>query len=467
MTKERRAALVPEPTKKERLAKIMRRTGDQSEVRTRNNVNTATYVDAARRGDLDVLKQIHEHESDLVKELPEINSTTALHAAMLDLDNPQFLDPTIEFLLENFPNADLCKDRDSNLPIHIATIAGNMPALKKISTAMKNKGRDITQLFNSYADTPLHKAAKNNDQDAVRLLVEAGISPDCKKKSGTTTYPTPIEAAAANGSQETLKYLLEKQNEIDSHGGTKSPFDSKKAIKTAYRKGNIDTLSTLLTAGGDAAHLYALTKTKPEVKDFKRAVKKEFCNLIKVIEEKDCEAVTFHLGRIDKLENGAAIKSAVLNMHDQQHSIKYLLNAAYLSKKPDVFALLQDEGADVNIGRDHSLTMEKSRFPRAIKSSNVKTKSETMNVRYAGRFTGFMKRVEEARAGSQQNATEPAGQDEPFAPSREGLGNRSEHDRLTTSPSKQPLLAPLERKKASNKVAPLPSIRGYGSQNSR
>ena len=399
MSKETRGADVPAPTKKQRFYSAIHRAGDRSETRTFLNSLAASYCDAAKSCDIEELRYLHGNFEKYLKYMPQVNSTTALHAlayqGVTDVGEDD-RSATVDFLLEKFPNADLARDRDGNLPIHIAATGESQKTIEILCQSMSEKGRNIVQ-FNKYGDTALHKAAKKDNLDAAKCLVAAGISPDCKKKSKTATYLTPIEAAATSGSQEVLKHLLEKQNEIDSHGGTKSPFDSKKAIKTAYRKGDVATLSTLLAAGGDAAHLYALRKLKPEVKNFKRVVKEEFRNLVQVITDKDCKSVKFHLNRIDSLQNGAAIKSAVLNMHDQQHPLKYVLNAAYLSKKPDVFALLQDEGANVEIGRDHSLEMKKSKRPRASKSSKEKTKSETMYVRYPGRFQDFMERVEEIR----------------------------------------------------------------------
>jgi len=110
-----------------------------------------------------------------------------------------------------------------------------------------------------YADyTPLHYATLLNRGEHIRLLIQAGCSPDLE----TDTGMSPLHAAADEGSDVSVKVLLEnganpaKMSEeriINNNDVPRRGFGNMNAATMAAKKGHVAALRALQEFGGAAA----------------------------------------------------------------------------------------------------------------------------------------------------------------------------------------------------------------------
>lgn len=91
--------------------------------------------------------------------------------------------------------------------VHACARTGRVDRLR----ALLAKNPDLIKAVNSEGETPVHQAAKYNQMEALRFLVEQGGDVNARANQRTT----PLHLAAAFGEIEAVKYLLEKGAEVD------------------------------------------------------------------------------------------------------------------------------------------------------------------------------------------------------------------------------------------------------------
>ena len=116
--------------------------------------------------------------------------------------------------------------------------AGDHEALR---TALHRPGVDAN-VREIDGTTPLHWAARNDDADAVRLLLKAGARADVVNRYGVT----PIALAAANGNAAIVDALI-----VAGADPNTTPPAGEPALMTATRAGSVDTVNCLLAHGAD------------------------------------------------------------------------------------------------------------------------------------------------------------------------------------------------------------------------
>jgi ankyrin repeat protein len=90
--------------------------------------------------------------------------------------------------------------------------------------------------------TPLHWAARQDDEDIAQLLIDRGADVNAANRFGVT----PIQLAATNGSRGMIARLLDagaNPNDVSDNGQT--------VLMTASHSGNVEAVKTLLTYGAD------------------------------------------------------------------------------------------------------------------------------------------------------------------------------------------------------------------------
>jgi len=158
---------------------------------TRGPPPAISLVDAARYGDVAALKQHLQAGTDLNATFS--GWTVAHYAASYGHG------AVLKFLHQAGFNLD-AKTWDGSTPAHLAAANGKAGALEALAEA----GADLETPDRALGRTPTHTAAYSSVV-ALRFLIKAGVDLNAKDNKGNT----PADLAARNNYQEALKMILE------------------------------------------------------------------------------------------------------------------------------------------------------------------------------------------------------------------------------------------------------------------
>lgn len=98
-------------------------------------------------------------------------------------------------------------------------------------------------------------AAANCDQKAIQILLDAGISPNCRADANHnlpgSTAPWSFLSSKCQGSVKTLKMFISKGYDVNLQNKTPGNKSSSTALHAAAIVGNIEAVQTLLDHGAD------------------------------------------------------------------------------------------------------------------------------------------------------------------------------------------------------------------------
>ncbi len=92
--------------------------------------------------------------------------------------------------------------------VHACARAGWVGRLRKLLA----REPELIKAVNSDGETPVHQAARSNEMEALRFLVQQGGDINARANQGVT----PLHLAAAFGGLEAVAYLLENGAEVDA-----------------------------------------------------------------------------------------------------------------------------------------------------------------------------------------------------------------------------------------------------------
>ena len=191
---------------------------------------------AAENGYLDIIKYLIE-EVGLDKNAVDKDGNTALHQAA----KGGYLE-TVKYLVEKELNLEAV-DADGNTALHIAAEYGNLEALQYLV----ERGLNIGNL-NNYGQSALHLAASSFHSDLATLkylIEEVGLDKNAVDHNGRTA----LHLAAKYGNSETVKYLVEKELNIEAVDA-----DGNTALHLAVKEKNISNhlgIKALIESGAD------------------------------------------------------------------------------------------------------------------------------------------------------------------------------------------------------------------------
>lgn len=157
------------------------------------------------------------------------------------------------------------QEKVKNLDLIDYAAKGNLEKVKELLE--KNCDVDVVD---SWGDTPLHEAVRNNHKEIAKLLLEYKSDPNRKNRCGST----PLHRAVVNHYTEIAKLLLmnnAKINTQDSYGDT--------PLHDAVNKNHIEIIELLLHHGADVT---IKNKKNETALDF--AKEKNLTKIIKLLE---------------------------------------------------------------------------------------------------------------------------------------------------------------------------------------
>ncbi|XP_034242517.1 ankyrin repeat domain-containing protein 16-like [Thrips palmi] len=201
---------------------------------------------AAQSGNIPVLRYLSEvcnSETNHV-DITNLAGKTALHEACQN-SQPE----AVAYLLSKGANARAIKQADWT-PLMLACTKTGKKALACCQLLLENGGSALLRDKNKDGWNSIHVAVREGDTSIVKLLLEA--DPDCKEVTmRSNNGRTPLHTAALHGCTEVVKQLLNISavdlNSKDSCGAT--------PVHDAVRSGNVETFTTLVTAGANLSLL--------------------------------------------------------------------------------------------------------------------------------------------------------------------------------------------------------------------
>jgi uncharacterized protein len=201
----------------------------------------ASVVDAARTGDLEVMKRLVEEEDCDVDE--KVIGCTPLHYAVfynnmavveylvsqsvqlnqMDLSGLTALAwaverqnlPLVRYLLECQAHADI-RDNTGATALHKAVLKGNMGIVRAL-VELGHANVNIKTKEEAGANTPLHEASASGALDVVAYLLDHGADPLAKNAQGRT----PLYRAVVKNKVDVVRLLVQRGadvNQADSVG---------------------------------------------------------------------------------------------------------------------------------------------------------------------------------------------------------------------------------------------------------
>ncbi|OAD22583.1 ankyrin repeat protein, partial [Candidatus Thiomargarita nelsonii] len=179
-------------------------------------------LDAAKNGDLKLLKKLHRNGKGVPLTVKDAEGWTALHQAAVSSQNDRSklhklslsnqIDIT-KFLIDNGVNTDE-KDVDDWTPLMVASVNGHTDIVKTLI----EKGADVNARDKN-GMTALHGAAVNGYYDIAELLVNNGAEVNAGDKNGMT----PLKMAESVNRTDMIDFLirhcaeaeLEKEGQVE------------------------------------------------------------------------------------------------------------------------------------------------------------------------------------------------------------------------------------------------------------
>jgi ankyrin repeat protein len=118
-----------------------------------------------------------------------------------------------------------------------------LPLLRESSGTVPPARRELSQLGIPYAPSEFLTRVKQQDADAVRLFLEAGMSPDVADESGQTA----LMWAAAHGNTAIAQALLAKGANVNA----RTSYGINSALTVSARKGDARVVRVLLEHGAE------------------------------------------------------------------------------------------------------------------------------------------------------------------------------------------------------------------------
>lgn len=173
-----------------------------------------------------------------------VNESTKFSNRLCTLVAAGDLDEVKKYLKEN-PNKALTTEKDGRTALHVAVSLANDEAVKLLLEAGANPNKYLPSSSEDDLHagwTPVHIAASLNNTAALTSLLDAGGEVDTE----ASDRATPLAIAATRGSLDAVTLLLER--------GAK-PSGSKKcpALVAAIGNGHVEVALALLSAGADPA----------------------------------------------------------------------------------------------------------------------------------------------------------------------------------------------------------------------
>jgi len=180
------------------------------------------FLDAAKNGDLKLLKKLHRNGKGVPVTVKDAEGWTALHQAAVSSQNDRTklhklsvsnqVDIT-KFLIDNGVKPDE-KDVDDWTPLMVASVNGHTDIVKTLI----EKGADVNARDKN-GMTALHGVAVNGYRDIAELLIEKGADVNAGDKNGMT----PLKMAESVNRTDMIDFLirhcaeaeLEKEGQVE------------------------------------------------------------------------------------------------------------------------------------------------------------------------------------------------------------------------------------------------------------
>jgi ankyrin repeat protein len=238
---------------------------------------TALHL-AAQAGHPKVVKRLLSVEG-IKKDARDVFKATPLHAA-----SAEGHDDIVKMLLNAGANPNV-DDLYGTTPLHEAALGNHTAVVKRLLKApgirlnpvchklrMPNYPGGYHQFY--FSGTPLHVAAKRDNPQIVRLLLNAGANPNSK----TRRHETALHMAAKIGNPEIAADLLHAGADVNARSNVyhQTPLHCAANVRSNVRRGDKSIIETLLKAGarpnlqsqniGTPLHLAARTGQNEKVK---------------------------------------------------------------------------------------------------------------------------------------------------------------------------------------------------------
>ena len=197
-------------------------------------------MNAAAVGSIDAMKLLLDHGAGV--NLTSTNGATALMWSVTEIEK-------VRLLLARGASVNAASDR-GRTALHLAARSdGSAPVVKMLLAAGADpKGTDALK------STALHAATTGNDIDTIRILVDTGLDVNAADMAGST----PLINSASNGNLEAVRLFLAKGADVNARSGDGSYQKVKAGIialghwtplLSAAAYGSPELIKTLLDAG--------------------------------------------------------------------------------------------------------------------------------------------------------------------------------------------------------------------------